>query len=143
MAKRTIGSYNATIQAIRHSTGVSHREAQQAYRTAKVRLGHIPTPKDARSTAVRESARIAAKQISRASVEKQRAIEKIIERAQARRGRGGGILHPPAGGGADRGGGGGGGGGGVIKVAPPPEEYGDYYDLEPPDEIADEVGEDS
>jgi hypothetical protein len=77
-----IGAYNAVIAAIKKQTGVSHKEAQQTYRAATVRLGHAPTPKDVKSKAVREEASAAGKKIAAAAYAKERQLYKELARVR-------------------------------------------------------------
>lgn len=158
MARKTsggIGAYNATIAAIKAKTGVSHKEAQQAYRGASAKLGRAPTAKEARQGGVvAQEARRAGRAIAERKAADMRAVERANERARlsvrelkardkaaAERARPGG---PGRGPGADRGGGGGGGGGGAAPggggpgpgAGPQPtdwsnfEDYGEYEAME-------------
>jgi hypothetical protein len=81
-SKSTIGQYNATISAIRKSTGVSRKEAQQAYRGAQVRMGRAPTAKDVRSRAVQQEARTAGAKIAAARQREEAEREARIARAR-------------------------------------------------------------
>jgi hypothetical protein len=143
MAKRKAASplkqYNATIAAIKKSTGVSQKEAQQAYRSAKVRLGHAPTVKDAKSKAVKEEAAAAPRRIAAARRAKERAVEASIERAKAPRPKRGAAA--PASRRGGRGGAPGGGGGGSGGRGGGREVEFDLDDLERFDEIEGEEGD--
>lgn len=153
MAKRGggIGAYNAIIGAIKARTGVSHREAQQTYRAAAVRLGKSLTLTDAKKSAVvKQEAGRAGKQIAAAQAAKMRATERAIERAKQPRNKDRGAVRiPPPGrrrGGEEGGGGGGGGGragggGGGSRRAPVDDYDPDFAELEPPDEIGGDDGD--
>ena len=143
-----IAAYNAIISAIKSRTGVSHREAQQTYRAASVRLGKPPSLTEARrGAAVKQEAARAGKQIAAKRAAEIRAVEKAIERAKAprRKDKTPVDVKPPAEGkrrgGGDLGGGGGGGGGGAPAPAPAPGYDPDYVDLEPPDEFGGDDGD--
>jgi hypothetical protein len=138
MAKSKISQYNETIAAIRKSTGVSRKEAQQTYRAARVRLGHSPTPQDVKTKAVREEAKAAGRKIAAKAYAKERQLYKELERqrlpakerkALRERQKAGGKVAPKDRGkhreppGADRGGLG--GPGGVVKGGREFEDYGD------------------
>lgn len=144
MAKKSsIASYNATIKAIRQSTGVSRREAQQAYRTASVVLGHAPSKADVKTKAVRESAASAGKQLAAAQRAKEKYVRESIERAKAPRPPRG--AAGPGGRGGPRGGAGGGGGGapgpgggGGRRHEPPDYDFGYFDDDIPTDMYGDD-----
>lgn len=150
--KSTIGGYNATIAAIKRSTGVTHKEAQQTYRAAAVRLGRAPTAKDAKSKAVREESAKAGQRIAAGQRAKARAVERSIARGRmtAKERKAAAAAGTPAPAKQSRGGrsdaiegGSGGGGGRVAKSRPSAEpEYEPYYELEYPD-IEGEVDGDS
>lgn len=145
MAKSKIGAYNATIAAIKRSTGVSHKEAQQTYRAAAVRLGRTPTAKDAKSKAVREESSRSGQRIAAAKREKARAVERSMARgkmtAKERKAAAAAVSPPPSrrsrgGPPGDIGGGPGGGpagdrGGGRAVAEPIEEDV--YFELEYPD----------
>lgn len=147
MAKKPAGNlkaYNAAIKAIRASTGVSQKEAQQTYRAAKVRLGRAPTAKDAGSRAVKQEAANAGKQLAAAKRAHDRRIEQAIARAKAPRPKRG-VAEPrpgpsrPRGGAAGRGGGGSGGGaGGRGRDYEPDYDFGGFDDEIPDDMYGDD-----
>lgn len=78
--KSSIAQYNAVIGAIQKSTGVSRREAQHAYRTAKERLRHAPSAEEAKGKAVREEAAAAGKRIAQEKYEKERELYRDLAR---------------------------------------------------------------
>jgi hypothetical protein len=145
--KGTIGSYNATIAAIKRSTGVSHREAQQVYRGAKVRMGRPPTAADvSKSRAIKEEARTAGAKIAAAKRAEEKRIERVIERARVpprvrkMRDKMDVYIKPPQKGrrrAAE------GDGGPRGEVMPPPArekhvEYPDWVNMDPPDDFGGE-----
>lgn len=126
----SIAKYNETLRALKSARGISHKEAQHAYRSMRVRLGRTPTAKDAKSKIAKEEATRAPKAIAQAKKNKLREIERIIEKVKRE--------HPSKkqrqekrdgdgsrGGGADRGGG---GGGGLVQGGGGGGGYEDYYD---------------
>jgi len=148
MAKRgggAIAAYNAAIAAIKSRTGVSHREAQQTYRSVKARTGKAPTAETARSKAVREEASKAGKQIAAAKRRQQERIERAIANARKPRERHKTPVQvkPPAAPPKSRG----------EPLAPPGglsrerrrqlerEPEPDYEDVEPPEDIGGEEEE--
>lgn len=145
MAKFSLKQYNATIKAIRRESGVSRKEAQQAYRASAVILGRSPKAADVKTKAVRESASKAGAQLAAQKRAHDRYVRESIERAKAPRpprgaagpgGRGG-----PRGGPLGGGGGGSGGGGGPVGRGRDYEtdyDFGDFYDEIPDDMYGDE-----
>jgi hypothetical protein len=155
-----IRAYNGFLKAIKAARGISHKEAQQAYRGISERLGRAPKAKDvsAHPRITREEAKKAAGDIKREERRRIREVEKAIEKARKepprRAGRKGRKAEarppaeapPPAGPVVDRGGnvggaGGSGGPGGASvnrrAVAEFEEDYGYYeddviYDYEDP-----------
>jgi hypothetical protein len=150
MAKRSsaIAQYNAAVAAIKAATGVTHKEAQQAYRSGKIRLGHSPTPADAASKVMRQEASRAGERIRVRERQQQMRIDKAIAHARApakgrgktpaKAGRGRGEAVKPRAGrpGGEAGGGGGIGGGAAGGREREPVDFfdfeldvdwGDYY----------------
>ena len=140
-----IAAYNAVIAAIKSRTGVSHKEAQQTYRAASVRLGKPPSLTEARrGAAVKQEAARAGGQLKAKRAAELAKVERAIERARAPRRKDKGVvkIQYPKRGGGDRGGDrGGGGGGGAPAPAPAPGYDPDYVDLEPPDEFGGDDGD--
>lgn len=141
------GGYNAFLGAIKAARGITHREAQQAYRGLSARLGRAPKAADvtAHPRIVKAEATKAAADLKRIQAKSER-LAKATARAQKAHGREKGSR----GGRADRGGGraapelGQGGGAGAGAAAVPPkggvefeQDYGsfedeEFYDFEDP-----------
>jgi hypothetical protein len=81
-----IRAYNAFIRAIKGAQGISHKEAQQAYRGISERLGRAPKAKDvaAHPRITWDAAKAAAGELKKADRRKQQEYERASKRAEAK-----------------------------------------------------------